>query len=837
MPAPNTEGSTLAQEPGPGTVVESLNLEESELGSLTLGSDDQLRSELETLVNIDDELEGFHSESLITDADSHSLVAHEVTVIAEEADENLSILPHMDDEESVQQEMLSEEVLTTISEDNNLTLSEENISVECETILSSSGSSSVMEPVIEVSVAETITAAASVPTPSLTQTIASAPSGTIFHSAPVAITTSNISVAPVPVRLKSYSGPSARPVAITSVRNIKPVNSVSVPNNSNAPKSVILSKVVLSGTNVQGGMENIGPQTIRVINAGQNKIVPSPTKAITLAQARQMGLLSPGKLQQILPNPNIKKVVVSPKNTVTVVKQPTRILPAPSPAQLQSIAPSTAVSSNSQKVLIRQGGTLKPGTLVTTNTSGQVIRIPASQSLTAGNIHQIQLPPGSKQVQYVRLVSTSSTPPSVVTTSSSGKTLLPVTSVTKPVPVALTQSPHAFKMVPIAPAHPIQQNTQRVLIPAPSSVTQLKEPTTGNTTVVQGTALNNIVMVPAQYIQQSSTPVVARSQSPVISTSTPSIVTSTVATGQQESLISPSAITTSVTVTTSTTTTSVTTATTTITTTTAVISTSTTSSVITTATASTTSVTSITNSTAPVVSLQTTQHKRTISVTALEPNGIRPRKPCNCTKSQCLKLYCDCFANGEFCYLCNCVSCFNNLDHEEDRQRAIKSCLERNPNAFRPKIGKSYVGDGERRHNKGCNCKRSGCLKNYCECYEAKIPCSNNCKCVGCQNEEDGRGLRELALAAEEKVNQQAVVKNKLSAEIQGIALKPESQGPRQPFTLMTQEVVEATCQCLLAQTEDVIRVEQAQRLILEEFGRCLVQIIDCASKASQPPT
>lgn len=53
----------------------------------------------------------------------------------------------------------------------------------------------------------------------------------------------------------------------------------------------------------------------------------------------------------------------------------------------------------------------------------------------------------------------------------------------------------------------------------------------------------------------------------------------------------------------------------------------------------------------------------------------------------------------------------------------------------------------------------------------------------------------------------------------------------------MTQEVVEATCQCLLAQTEDVVRVEQAQRLILEEFGRCLVQIIDCASKASQPPT
>lgn len=89
---------------------------------------------------------------------------------------------------------------------------------------------------------------------------------------------------------------------------------------------------------------------------------------------------------------------------------------------------------------------------------------------------------------------------------------------------------------------------------------------------------------------------------------------------------------------------------------------------------------------------------------------------CSC----CFSRYCDCFANGEFCHMCNCNNCFNNLEHEEDRQRAIKSCLERNPNAFRPKIGKGIVGD-ERRHNKGCNCKRSGCLKNYCECYEVML--------------------------------------------------------------------------------------------------------------------
>lgn len=62
--------------------------------------------------------------------------------------------------------------------------------------------------------------------------------------------------------------------------------------------------------------------------------------------------------------------------------------------------------------------------------------------------------------------------------------------------------------------------------------------------------------------------------------------------------------------------------------------------------------------------------------------GVR-RKHCNCSKSQCLKLYCDCFANGEFCQDCTCKDCFNNLENEDERQRAIKSCLERNPNAFK----------------------------------------------------------------------------------------------------------------------------------------------------------
>ena len=57
----------------------------------------------------------------------------------------------------------------------------------------------------------------------------------------------------------------------------------------------------------------------------------------------------------------------------------------------------------------------------------------------------------------------------------------------------------------------------------------------------------------------------------------------------------------------------------------------------------------------------------------------------------------------------------------------------------------------------------------------------------------------------------------------------------RQPFGFLTQEVVEATCQCLLAQAEqgekEDLAEEFIERQVIQEFGRCLGQIIDFASK------
>ncbi|NXX80315.1 LIN54 protein, partial [Urocolius indicus] len=225
----------------------------------------------------------------------------------------------------------------------------------------------------------------------------------------------------------------------------------------------------------------------------------------------------------------------------------------------------------------------------------------------------------------------------------------------------------------------------------------------------------------------------------------------------------------------------------------------------------------------------------------------RPRKPCNCTKSLCLKLYCDCFANGEFCNNCNCTNCYNNLDHENDRQKAIKACLDRNPEAFKPKIGKGKEGESDRRHSKGCNCKRSGCLKNYCECYEAKIMCSSICKCIGCKNFEESperKTLMHLADAAEVRVQQQTAAKTKLSSQISDLLTRPapalSSGGGKLPFTFVTKEVADATCECLLAQAEQAEKMGKskaaAERMILEEFGRCLMRVINSAAKSKSDP-
>jgi len=103
---------------------------------------------------------------------------------------------------------------------------------------------------------------------------------------------------------------------------------------------------------------------------------------------------------------------------------------------------------------------------------------------------------------------------------------------------------------------------------------------------------------------------------------------------------------------------------------------------------------------------------------------------CRCKKSNCLKLYCDCFANGEKCIGCNCVNCSNVIGNEINIQKVYDEVVGKNPVSMKLNLKK------ELRTN-GCNCSKSNCLKKYCECYKAGLKCSKICRCKICENMEN----------------------------------------------------------------------------------------------------
>ena len=109
---------------------------------------------------------------------------------------------------------------------------------------------------------------------------------------------------------------------------------------------------------------------------------------------------------------------------------------------------------------------------------------------------------------------------------------------------------------------------------------------------------------------------------------------------------------------------------------------------------------------------------------------------CRCKKSQCLKLYCECFLRGSVCSpTCKCEQCLNNADNEEIRKMLLMEHFDKGTIRFDPtQTSKETAQQVIDKNQVTCSCGKTQCNKRYCECFRLKKSCSNLCECKNCLN-------------------------------------------------------------------------------------------------------
>ena len=105
-------------------------------------------------------------------------------------------------------------------------------------------------------------------------------------------------------------------------------------------------------------------------------------------------------------------------------------------------------------------------------------------------------------------------------------------------------------------------------------------------------------------------------------------------------------------------------------------------------------------------------------------NNSTLRQKCTCSKTGCLKKYCNCFANGVPCEGCECKNCQNvsNSNKNDNIDLEEKKIFPLMQNRF------------DRNQRTICNCTKSNCMKKYCECFKQGFSCNSLCRCMDCKN-------------------------------------------------------------------------------------------------------
>jgi len=118
---------------------------------------------------------------------------------------------------------------------------------------------------------------------------------------------------------------------------------------------------------------------------------------------------------------------------------------------------------------------------------------------------------------------------------------------------------------------------------------------------------------------------------------------------------------------------------------------------------------------------------------------------CDC-KTKCLKLHCLCFAKGVPCGdWCTCSFCEN-----VEGSAALREAREASKRLQRKRPKRRLTGGG-------CHCKKSRCLKRYCDCFREDLKCIAACVCVDCQNGRPADAPAVEAIAAPSKKRTPAV--------------------------------------------------------------------------------